>query len=313
MSWTASNIARRLRPHDYAVFGFLTIVLVIQIVASPRVPGAAWVVAGHVAGMMAIFAFTQWVPMDRPWGYALRHWYVLVVIPLSFSEMGLYVHHFRVIDYDPILVEIDHWLLGVHPTVWLQRWHHPVLVEVSQLCYSTFFFLPVVLALVLLARRRWELFERCAFLIAYGFYLSYLGYMVVPAVGPRLVIGHLHPFPLEGVALAEPIRHALDSMEKIKRDCFPSGHTMMTLATLWGAARWHRPTFWVMLPIGSVLIFATVYLRYHYVIDVVMGAVFALFVFWTLEPLYRWLAVEKGPGTFFRGRKKVPGPNGEET
>jgi membrane-associated phospholipid phosphatase len=285
----AATVIGRLRAHDYAVFAFGAIVVAILLAGHSRLPNAGWLVVGHVVGLLAVFALTQFVPLDRPAGYAVRHLYVALVIPICFSAMGAYVHPIRLIDYDPLLAQIDRWLFGVHPTVWLAGLHHPALTEICQLCYSTFYFLPVVLAVVLMAQRRWPEFELLVFMVTFGFFLSYLGYIAVPAVGPRLALEHLHPFPLEGLWSFEPIRHTLDSLEQIKRDCFPSGHTMMTLATLVFAARMHRPTFWVLLPIGAILVFSTVYLRYHYVIDLLMGVAFLFLLLWTVRPLFDWL------------------------
>ena len=59
-------------------------------------------------------------------------------------------------------------------------------------------------------------------------------------------------------------------------DCMPSGHTAVTLITLLFAWRAHRPTFWLILPFASGLILSTVYLRYHYVIDVAAAVPFTV-------------------------------------
>ena len=64
-------------------------------------------------------------------------------------------------------------------------------------------------------------------------------------------------------------------MESCPRDCFPSGHTEIPLITLWLAYRFKRRLFWVYLPIVMGLVCSTVYLRYHYVIDVIAGMALA--------------------------------------
>ena len=45
-----------------------------------------------------------------------------------------------------------------------------------------------------------------------------------------------------------------------------------------GAWRHARPMFWVMAPIALSIPFACVYLRYHYVVDVIAGAALAAVV-----------------------------------
>jgi len=291
----AGWIRGRFRPLDVVVFAYLGVIALVLIVWHRRVPHAGWVIAGHVAAMAALALVLGCVSIGTRFGYALRNLYIIVVIPCSFSELGLFVHAIRRFDYDSILVRIDHAWFGVHPTVWLACLNHPVLNEVSQIAYSTFYVLPLALALALLATRQWEAFEYCAFIMALGFYLSYLGYVLVPAVGPRFALSHLHTVVLRGVWLFQPIRHTIDSLEAIKRDCFPSGHTEMTLVTLYYAWTFHRKTFVVLLPFGALLIFATVYLRHHYAIDVVAGAVLAAMVVWMGPPIYHWLKSNDRP------------------
>ena len=59
------------------------------------------------------------------------------------------------------------------------------------------------------------------------------------------------------------------------RTSFPSGHTIIALLVLWQAAR-HRVRGWPFLvPIVAGLICGTVYLRYHYGVDVLAGIIIA--------------------------------------
>jgi membrane-associated phospholipid phosphatase len=151
--------------------------------------------------------------------------------------------------------------------------------------------LPIILGVVLWRSERFEEFHFWVFIVVVGFYLSYLGYIAVPAIGPRFLpaIVQAQTKPLTGVWLFHPLRAALDRAEGITRDCFPSGHTELTLLVLYWARRFHRKTFWCLFPIATGIIISTVYLRYHYVIDVVAGALLTATIVMTAKPLYRFL------------------------
>jgi membrane-associated phospholipid phosphatase len=127
------------------------------------------------------------------------------------------------------------------------------------------------------------------FILMCGFYLSYLGYVAVPAIGPRFILADQQTLPLSGVFLFETIRGTLDRAEGITRDCFPSGHTEITLLVLYYAWKFHRRTFWWMLAPCSAIILSTVYLRYHYVVDVIAGFMAAGLVVLMARPLHRLL------------------------
>jgi membrane-associated phospholipid phosphatase len=81
----------------------------------------------------------------------------------------------------------------------------------------------------------------------------------------------------------------LDSFEGITRDCFPSGHTELTVLVLYYARKFDRRIFWWLLPFGIGIVLSTVYLRYHYVIDVIAGAVLAGAIVVITTPLYNRL------------------------
>ncbi len=194
--------------------------------------------------------------------------------------------------YDGLLMAIDRRLFGVDPIVWLAGFTNPYLTETLQVAYSFFYIFFLIIGYEIYRRNNAEQFSRLRFAIAYGFILSYLGYLLVPAVGPRFKLYDYARIDSElpGVVFTPYLRWFLDSGDSIpigasnvvastlaQRDAFPSGHTMMTLVLIALGFQWQTRCRYFLLAAGSLLIVATVYLRYHYVIDVLAGALFALF------------------------------------
>ena len=56
----------------------------------------------------------------------------------------------------------------------------------------------------------------------------------------------------------------------------PSGHTQIVLMVLFLAHRYERFLFYILLAFVCGLILSTIYLRYHYVIDLFVGALLAI-------------------------------------
>ena len=63
---------------------------------------------------------------------------------------------------------------------------------------------------------------------------------------------------------------------------------MMMLVLMTLSLRYRLSTRYVMIVNGTLLIVATVYQRYHYVVDLLGGLVFFLFCIYTAPPLYRF-------------------------
>ncbi len=231
--------------------------------------------------------------------HLFRRIYIVPVIFLIYSQVQ---HYIRVVNpqlYDDILIRWDHWLFGVNPTQWLGKFSNPFLTEYLQLCYILYFFMPLAHGIEIHFKGSDAKFMTFSAIVLFTFYLSYLLYFIFPAIGPRFT---LHDFQmlnydLPGIFLTDIFRKLLDLGSSIQagsvltpaivnRDCMPSGHTMVTLINIILAFRFKSAFRWVFAILGGSLIISTVYLRYHYVVDVLAGFLLVTLVL-LIEPKIR--------------------------
>lgn len=245
----------------------------------------------------------------------IREWYLVPFILLTFKEIYFFIHFLNLPDYDWILIKIDYIIFGAHPTYVLSKISNPILTEVLQIAYSTFYFLPIILAYDFYRRGEIEKYRYIMATVVYGFYLSYIGYLLVPAIGPRFT---LHDFAkldeeLPGLFLTEPLRWIINTGESIppgvpnpvdyaQRDAFPSGHTQLTLVVMYLSVVLNSRTKYFLIPTGIMLIFSTVYLRYHYVIDLIAGFLLAVFTVVTASYLFNQCETKIGLRNAEKGR-----------
>ncbi|MEO8585707.1 MAG: phosphatase PAP2 family protein [Acidobacteriota bacterium] len=220
----------------------------------------------------------------------LLDYYVIACVVVIFDGLGPLIRAVNPVDKDVHLIAFDRWLTGTNPTVALERFATPLLSDVLTVFYSLYYFHPIVLGTLVLLDDRARPpatrdFSRYAFTMVFVFFVSYVGYFLVPAVGPRFTVTHAGPLPRG--AISQVIDHTLDWLESNKRDCFPSGHTMVVVAVLLEAARRSKKTFWIFLPFAVGLVMATVYCRYHYVADVLAGLTLAFVTVPLGNALYR--------------------------
>jgi membrane-associated phospholipid phosphatase len=196
----------------------------------------------------------------------------VITILMIFNSLGALIAGMWPRTFDDHLVRIDHALFGVHPTVWMERLISPLLTALLQFAYISYYFIPISLGVVLIFKGKYEEFEDALFGIVLCFYLSYVGYLLVPAVGPRFTLGDLQTTDLHATPFIKSIQETLNGLEQNKTDAFPSGHTAVALITLYYAWKKKETVLAaVLLPVVLGLIFSTVYLRYHYAIDVFAG------------------------------------------
>ncbi|GAB4335331.1 MAG: phosphatase PAP2 family protein [Candidatus Abyssubacteria bacterium] len=274
-----NQLAQLVLPSDIINLSFFLLLLLISLVFADRVSN--WLVLAFLySGMLIVGCALIWLYRGNPSARTVipRRWFPLAFVIIAFFSIGEMVHHVLPYDIDSELIALDYAVFGVHPTVYLSRFLNPYLVDVLQICYASFFFLPVIVGGNLYFRGKMSEFEIFAAGVCLGFYASYIGNLLFPASGPSQTLTALHPFPVEGKWVGSFIREVLFVLEPYRWDCFPSGHVEVTLVTITYCWRFARRLFWWMLPVATGLIISTVWLQYHYVADVVAGAVLAVAV-----------------------------------
>ena len=255
--------------------------------------------------LIALILITASQDKNNPsWIWEQIHlWYLVPFVFIVFKELHTMIDPIRGMTYDETLIQIDRFLFGTDPTKVLYKISNPLLTEILQIVYGTFFFLPVILGVDLkLQKKRYE-FDYSAFIIVFGFILSFIGYILVPAVGPRFTLHNfgMNNIEMPGLAVTDFLRSIVNGAEGItrgvsnpaavvQRDCFPSGHTQMTLLVIFLSVKFKSRARWFFIINGTLLIFATVYLRYHYVADLIGGMIFMILTLTTGKYLYRFLS-----------------------
>jgi len=218
----------------------------------------------------------------------IHRYYHLPIIYVIFMQVFVYISVLNPHDYDQILAGWDRALFGMNPTEYIQQFAFPALTEFFQIAYVLFYFHAFAQSIELNLRGLYEEAESVTRTIVFGFLLSYVMYVFMPAIGPRFSVHDYASIStdLPGLWLTDALRTIIDTGDgfrdktldpalQMHRNCMPSGHTMMTLMNMILAFRYRSKLRWVFLIMGISLIIATVYLRYHYVVDVLAGIILA--------------------------------------
>ena len=299
-----------LRPLDRLNIIGMTLISIVALIFHSRVEYFVLIIISNFAATAIIFVLVN-LDATRT-NRAIRlftQWYSIPLIFLTFKEMYLMVHPINPHDLDYVLIKLDRIIFGTDPTAVLDKIATPGLTEFLQICYSSFYLLWIILGVDLLREHNERGFLFFLFALMLGFYTSYAGYLFVPAIGPRFTLYNFAKLneQLPGLYLTPILRGIINSGESItdvaraaalaQRDCFPSGHTEMTLITIAMAIRYRAKSAMIIIPLGAGLIFATIYMRYHYGVDVIAGTLVGIFVLASA----RWLE------SILTGKRKTKG------
>src|SRR5580658_9248612 len=225
----------RLTALDKLILAYLAGTSVLIAAYWNRLPEAPELLVLHAGAAAAIILASTLAGRGVSAAKFFQSWHALILVAACYREMATLIPGVRGVAADQRLADLDFSIWHANPTVWLERIQTPVLTDFLQLVYTLF--IPAVLFVPwrLWRQRRWADFRYCAFLISLGFLASYLGYLLVPARGPRFFLNHLQHAPLEGGWLVDTMRVTLDRAESMHYDCFPSGHCELTVISWWSS------------------------------------------------------------------------------
>jgi membrane-associated phospholipid phosphatase len=207
-----------------------------------------------------------------------------------YTNMHDMVHLVNPNDVDALLIAWDEFILGTQPALYLEPFISPNLTDFMYFSYGMFLIYVLLFPFILYAKGDMIAFRETTVSIILTFYIGYIGYLIFPAVGPKFTLAHLFETSLTGSFITDQISFLMDYQISAftRRDCFPSLHNGIIFLILLFAFKHNRFFGWVFLPFALSLFASTLYLRYHYFIDMIAGYALATAMFFVGPKLHRW-------------------------
>ena len=245
-------------------------------------PGRLLATQAGVAGLILILSRieagsaerTHWLYESfsyRFWHFC-RNWYPHLFFLFCFEEMGRLIHLVNPGWEDAKLIALDRWLTGVNPSLWLERFAHPALTEFMEFSYFTYFVYLLILGGILYCQRDFKNYWAVMTYSAAGYVFGYVISMLFPVQSPWFTLAGMWHGELTGGPFTALV-NLIEKYGRVHGAAFPSQHVAGAITSLWGAWRHRRWLFWIFLPFVACMCVSTVYVRNHYVADVLGGMV----------------------------------------
>ncbi|HSC87259.1 MAG TPA: phosphatase PAP2 family protein, partial [Polyangiaceae bacterium] len=187
---------------------------------------------------------------------------------------------------DPELQSLDLRLFGLEPALAVQPWVSGPLTEWFSFFYFGYFFVICahIVPIVLFSRDRSAQHE-FTFGVLLTFCVGHLIYTLVPGFGPGAAMASSFHTALPRGPWFDTVWNTVQTGGALK-DIFPSIHTAVpTFITLWSFRHRtklpYRYTWPCVAFVAANVVLATMYLRWHYLIDVVAGFTLGTLAFLT--------------------------------
>jgi len=215
----------------------------------------------------------------------VRNLYPFLFVSFFYGETAIMKNVIIGQDLDPYIAAFEQNLFGCQPSVEFSLVMNQVWFgEMMSMFYFSYYIITGIV---------WVLFyvfnpkhsQRHIFVIVFSFYLFYVIFDIIPALGPQYYIPGAH-LQINPDHFFGRLMHNLINGFEEPTGAFPSSH--VGLAIIVSLLTWknHRILFFCTLPFVIGICFATVYLREHYLTDVLAGALIAPMLYTVSNRVY---------------------------
>lgn len=230
----------------------------------------------------------------------LRDWVPFLFI--AFIYENLHDIAGRVMQYDiaGTMYKWDQLIFGIQPTIWAQRLYNSWFTDIMSVSYALYFAFSLVIMFFLSLSGRRAAFRHMVLCLSFCFVIGFLCYVFFPCSPPRYFMPEMYtdPYRLSGIFLYDRLQGMWDGFSVISGGAFPSLHVGISSVALIYAYKFRNFTrlnkflWYLYIPLVTSLWFSTVYLRHHWVIDIIAGWLVALISYllaeWLLRYWHRW-------------------------
>ncbi|HEX3601010.1 MAG TPA: phosphatase PAP2 family protein [Lacipirellulaceae bacterium] len=299
----------RIHPGDRTLLALLTLanlvcLIRLPVVGGPLIPIALALLGLFVGLIIAIVVLTRWE--NRRWVPFVR---AVVTVTIVFSlytalgKLGVVAMPYLA---DAALSHADNWLLGFDPSLAIQTYQTHVRIEFFSFFYASF--IPYIYLSLFLGCIGKPPLERDQYLTGWIFTyaISYLGYIFLPAHGPGVFQADQYQVALGGgffyrlVVLGNEATGGLQGV-------FPSLHVGCSVYLCVSDLRKNLLRGLTYLPLVVLIYVATIFLRYHYIVDLIAGTIIPIVCIYLGEwAVNRWVRTR-----WAAGLAALPGSDGD--
>jgi membrane-associated phospholipid phosphatase len=195
---------------------------------------------------------------------------------------------------DPLLIDLEHSIFGIQPSLSFSAslpdlW----MVELMNLGYLSYYFIIISFLIILIHRLPGE-FNRMIFIVSQSFIIYYLIFIFIPSWGPQFWFEPPHNQIPQGVFF-QKIMAFIQHTGEAPTGAIPSSHVGITVIICILAYRKLGTFLKIIAPFVTLLILSTVYIKAHYLLDVIAGLVSAPVILFIAEAVWNKLNNQNQP------------------
>ena len=273
-----NKLIKYFNPAELISFAYILITAVYIGCFSCKIDNAASLLLNRaiIAGLFVLIVFIS-IKKDNKLLNVIRHVFPLSLTIYWYPET-YYLNECIFSNLDHLFIHADEWLFGCQPAFEFSK-HMPYkwLSELMSFAYFSYFLMINFIGFYFyFAKNKNAL--KILFIVLCSFLIYYVLFIILPVVGPQFYFAEPQNQVPDGYWVRKLLVFIQTSGEK-PTGAFPSSHVGVSLIMsilVYKHARRFFPYFFALV---ILLIFSTVYIKAHYLIDVIGGFVSAPIIY----------------------------------
>lgn len=275
----SENSKKPIYLFDKLVIGY-SLIMVIVIAAVGRPWSRYWDELLFYSGMALLsYVITQiFSGKENNRHRLLRLLYPVLLLTFFYRATGGLMFLFFDSFLDVHITSFEHSIFGVNPTLFIDKnLLTPWLTEPISFCYFSYYFMVPVFFIVLYIKKDFEIIKNSMSAICLTFFLSYMLFFLYPVEGPRWFFAGQYVNAIEGPIFRRLVEVVIDN-GAVRGGCMPSSHFGVALVITMYCFKYYISKAWIITLLTIGVAIGTVWGRFHYVSDVVVGGLIGLAV-----------------------------------
>jgi len=276
---------RNFNLSDFVVSIFLVLSGIIILFGKAQTEHFSILIGSRIAAFVIIFSLIKLNTNNNSKIVSfLRHLYPLLFTAYFYGETGYYNNIFFQ-DLDGLFVEMENLIFGFQPSLWFSKEYNSIWFnELMYFSYFSFYLIIIFFPIILYIKKNSE-FEKFFFIIIFSSFSYYSFFVLFPVVGPQFY------FPIAQVETTQPhfwakLINFIQDTGETPTGAFPSSHVGLSWIILLISAKTYKKLLIVILPLAILICFSTVYIKAHYVVDIVGGLISVPLLYFLGDKIY---------------------------
>lgn len=222
--------------------------------------------------IISLAAFNKKFPDHKPIRF-VRNLYPLIFLGFFYTETYCMKNIIFDTNLDHYFYSIEQRLWNCQPSIEFSRLAHwGWFSELMNICYFSYYLLIGVVCITLYLKKVPQA-RQSIFMVIVSFYFYYFIFAILPVAGPLSHIPNA-TYQTSPYFFGKLMQEILVHFER-PTAAFPSSHVGIALIISYLCFNYLRKLFFITLPFVLGICFATVYIKAHYLVDVIGGIISA--------------------------------------